>query len=452
MLDGISNALTDVFKKISGKATINEDNIKAAVSEIRVALLEADVNISVVRNFVKFVTEEAMGEAVLRSVDPRQQFIKLVHDKLVETLGSKSQDLNLKPKTTLSIIMLAGLQGSGKTTTVGKLAHLLKKREDRKILLAACDTYRPAAIDQLERVGEMVGVPVFTGDKKNAIKIAKDAVGFAKVGGFDTLIIDTAGRLHIDTQMMEEVQTIAKDVKPDEILFVADSMTGQTAATIAKEFDNYLGVTGIVLTKFDSDTRGGAAFSIKQILGKPLKFVGVSEKIDGLEVFHPERIASRILGMGDVVSLVEKAQEVYDEEEAKKLAKKIKRSEFTLQDFLEQMEQMDKVGSIESIMEMLPGGKEAMKNIDMSAFEKQKADLRKKRAIIQAMTMKERLDFRLIMGSRKRRIAKGAGVTVLAVDNLLKTFQKTRTMMKGMLKNKGKYGGMDLSPMLGGKF
>ncbi len=452
MLDGISKTFTDVFKSISGKSTITESNIKDAIAEIRVALLEADVNISVVRNFVKFVTDEALGEKVLRSVDPREQFIKLVYDRLVDTLGSKSQDLKLKPKTTLSVIMLAGLQGSGKTTTVGKLANFLKKREERKILLAACDTYRPAAIDQLERVGEMAGVEVYTGDKKNAVKIANDAVKYAKEHNFDTLIIDTAGRLHIDTDMMEEVQRIAKDVKPDEILFVADSMTGQTAATIAREFDNYLGVTGIVLTKFDSDTRGGAAFSIKQILGKPLKFVGVSEKLDGLDLFYPDRIASRILGMGDVVSLVEKAQEVYDEEEAKALAKKIRKSEFTLQDFLEQMQQMDKMGSIESVIEMLPGGKAALDKIDMKAFEKQKDDLKKKKAIIQSMTMKERLDYRLIMGSRKRRIARGAGVSVMAVENLLKTFQKTRTMMKGMLKNKGKYGGMDISGMLGGKF
>ncbi|HOF02217.1 MAG TPA: signal recognition particle protein [Spirochaetota bacterium] len=442
MLDGISKSLTDIFRNMSGKSVINENNIKSAIQEIRIALLEADVNISVVRSFVKFVTEESIGEKVIRSVNPREYFIKIVNDKLVEILGSKNQDIILKPKDTLSVIMLAGLQGSGKTTSAGKLAYYLKKKEERKILLAACDVYRPAAIDQLIRVGEMADVEVFTGDKKDPIKIAKEALKYARENKFDTLILDTAGRLHIDVDMMNEVQKLAKETKPDEVLFVADSMTGQTAADIAKEFDNYLGVSGIILTKFDSDARGGAALSIKSVLNKPIKFIGVSEKVDGLEVFYPDRIASRILGMGDIVSLVEKAEEIYDQEEAEKLEKKIRKSEFTLQDFLDQLNQMNKMGSIENILEMIPGMKGRMGdiNIDEKKIARQKA-------IIQSMTMREREDFRLIMGPRKRRIAKGAGVTILDVDNLLKNFQKSRQMMKNVIKGKGKYGNLDMGKM-----
>ncbi|HOJ63804.1 MAG TPA: signal recognition particle protein [Spirochaetota bacterium] len=440
MLDGITKSLTDAFKFISGSSVITENNIKKTLSEIKIALLDADVNISVVKNFISTVTEEALGEKVLRSVRPGEQFVKIVYDKLVDILGSKTQELNLKPKDTLSIILLAGLQGSGKTTTAGKLAHLIKKNHDRKILLSACDVYRPAAIEQLIRVGQIAGVEVFTGDRKDPVKIAKESVKFAKDNAFDTLIIDTAGRLHIDKEMMNEVQRIAKEVKPDEILFVADSMTGQTAADIASEFNSYLDITGVILTKFDSDTRGGAAFSIKQLIGKPIKFIGISEKIDGIEVFHPDRIASRILGMGDVVSLVEKAQEIIDEEEALKLEKKIRKEEFTLQDFLVQLEQMSKLGPLENILEMLPGMKQNMQyiNIDEKKIKRQKA-------IIQSMTMKERLDYRLIIGSRKRRIAKGAGVSILEVDNLLKNFLKSRQMMKNALKNKGKIGNFDLS-------
>ncbi|MBP7552670.1 MAG: signal recognition particle protein [Spirochaetes bacterium] len=442
MLDGISKSLTDIFRNISGKSVINENNIKSAIQEIRIALLEADVNISVVRSFVKFVTEESIGEKVVRSVNPREYFIKIVNDKLVEILGSKNQDIILKPKDTLSVIMLAGLQGSGKTTTAGKLANYLKKKDDRKVLLSACDVYRPAAIDQLIRVGEMAGVEVFTGDRKDPIKIAKEALKYARENKFDTLILDTAGRLHIDVDMMNEVQKLARETKPDEILFVADSMTGQTAADIAKEFDNYLGVSGIILTKFDSDTRGGAALSIKNILNKPIKFIGVSEKLDGLEVFYPDRIASRILGMGDIVSLVEKAEEIYDQEEAERLEKKIRKSEFTLQDFLDQLNQMNKMGSIENILEMIPGMKGQMGNINID--EKKIA---RQKAIIQSMTMREREDFRLVMGPRKKRIAKGSGVTILDVDNLLKNFQKSRQMMKNVIKGKGKYGNLDMGKM-----
>ena len=440
MLDGITKSLTEAFKFVTGNAFITENNIKKTLSDIRIALLDADVNISVVKNFISNITEEALGEKVLRSVKPSEQFVKIVYDKLVDILGSKTQELILKPKDVLTVILLAGLQGSGKTTTCGKLANLIKKDHNRRVLLSACDVYRPAAIEQLVRVGEIAGVEVFTGDRKDPVKIAKESVKFATSNNFDTLIIDTAGRLHIDKEMMNEVSKIAKEVKPDEILFVADSMTGQTAAEIASEFNSYLNITGVILTKFDSDTRGGAALSIKHVIGKPIKFIGVSEKIDGLEVFHPDRIASRILGMGDIVSLVEKAQEVINEEEALKLEKKIKKEEYTLQDFLDQLEQMSKLGPLENILELIPGMKQNMQyiNIDEKKIKRQKA-------IIQSMTKKERLDYRLIIGSRKRRIAKGAGVSILEVDNLLKNFQKSRQMMKNALKDKKKFGDFDLS-------
>jgi len=443
MLDGITRAFTDVFKTISGKSTINENNIQKALADVRVALLEADVNIKVVRKFINDVTESALGEKVLRSVNPGEQFIKTFHDKLVEILGDKSQAFKLKPKDTLSTIFLAGLQGSGKTTTAGKLAKFIKDQEQRNILLVACDVYRPAAIDQLQKIGQLAGVEVFVGDRKNPVKIAKESIKYARKNNFDVVIIDSAGRLHIDKDMMDEAQKIAKEVKPDEILFVSDSMTGQNAVEVAKEFDNILEITGVILTKFDSDTRGGAALSIKTVIGKPIKFIGVSEKIDGIEVFYPDRIATRILGMGDIVSLVEKAEQVYEEEEVKKLEKKIRKSEFTLQDFLEQLEQIGKMGPLEGLLEMIPGMKSQMQNVNID--EKK---IKRQKAIIQSMTLKERFDFRLIIGSRKRRIAKGSGVSVLEVDKLLKNFKKSRQMMKNMVKNKGNIPGLDIGNMM----
>ncbi len=439
MLDGITKSLTDIIKSISGTSKISENNINNSLSQIRIALLEADVNINIVRKFINEVTQDALGETVLRSVNPGEQFIKIVYDKLVEILGDKSQELKLKPKDTLSVILLAGLQGSGKTTTAGKIAHLLKNNEQRKILLAACDIYRPAAIEQLQKVGERAGAEVFTIGKKDPIKIAKESLKYAKNNGFNTLIIDTAGRLHIDKAMMSEVQKISREVKPDELLFVSDSMTGQSAVDVAKEFNNMLEITGVILTKFDSDTRGGAAFSIKSIIGKPIKFIGVSEKMDGIEIFHPDRIANRILGMGDIVSLVEKAEQVYEQEEAEKLEEKIRKAEFTLQDFLEQLEQMNKMGSLESLMEMIPGMKSQMQNVNID--EKK---IKRQKAIIQSMTMRERVDSRLIIGSRKRRIARGSGVSILDVDKLLKEFKKSRVLMKNMVKNKGKIPGLDM--------
>jgi signal recognition particle subunit SRP54 len=439
MLDGITRAISDAFKTISGNNVISENNIRATLAKVRIALLEADVNVDVVKTFINEVTDLALGEKVLRSVNPEQQFIKIVNDKLIDVLGSTKKDLLLKPKTELSVILLAGLQGSGKTTTAAKLALHLKTEQSRKVLLSACDVYRPAAVEQLQKVGERAGVEVFTGDKKDPVKISKDSVKYARNNGFDTVIIDTAGRLHIDKVMMEEVRKISKEIKPDEILFVADSMTGQSAANVADEFNKVLEITGVILTKFDSDTRGGAALSVKNVIGKPIKFIGISEKVDGLEIFYPDRIAGRILGMGDVVSLVEKAGKVYEEEEAKKLEEKIRKEEFNLQDFLEQIDQVNKMGSIENLLEMIPGMKNQMQNVNVD-YKK----IKKQKAIIQSMTMKERLDYRLILGSRKNRIARGSGVSILEVDKLLKDFKNARQMMKNMVKKRFNIPGLDI--------
>lgn len=439
MLDGITRALSDSFKAISGNAKITETNISSAITEIRNALLDADVNADVVKDFINDITAKAIGEQVVRSVNPKEQFVKIVYDEMTSILGSKASGLKLKPKGSLTVIMLAGLQGAGKTTTAGKLARHLKEKEGRNVLLSACDVYRPAAIEQLQRVAEQAGVDVFIGDKKDAIKIAKESFKKAKTGNYDVLIIDTAGRLHIDKEMMSEVKKISKDLRPDEILFVSDSMAGQHAVEIASEFNNTLELSGVILTKFDSDTRGGAAFSIKKMIGKPIKFIGISEKLDGLEVFHPERIASRILGMGDIVSLVEKAEEIYTEEEAAKLEKKMREADFTLQDFLDQMNQMSKLGSMEKILEMIPGMQGQMANINID-----EGKIARQKAIIQSMTPKERYDSRLIIGSRKRRIARGAGVSILEVDKLLKNFQKSRQTMKKMMKNKSMLSQMNL--------
>ena len=443
MLDGITRALTDIFKTLSGNKRISENNINKILAEIRIALLEADVNIEVVRSFINEVAELALGEEVLRSVNPGEQFIKIFHDKLVEILGDRSQELKLKTQDALSVVFLAGLQGSGKTTTAGKIAYMLRKEQNRKILLVACDVYRPAAIEQLQKVGEHAGVDVYVGDRKDPVRIARDSVKYAKKNGFDTLIIDTAGRLHIDKEMMLEVQKISQAVRPDEILFISDSMTGQNSVEVAREFNNALEITGVIRTKFDSDTRGGVALSIKSVVGKPIKFIGISEKMDGIEAFHPDRIANRILGMGDIVSLVEKAEKVYEKKEAEKLEAKIKKAEFTLQDFLEQLEQINKMGSLEGLLEMIPGMKNQMQNISID--EKK---IKTQKAVIQSMTMREREDFRLIIGSRKRRIAKGSGVSVLEVDKLVKNFKKSRQAMKNMFKNKNRFSEFDMGNML----
>ena len=410
---------------------ITEENIGEALREIRMALLEADVNLRVVRRFVNSTIEEAKGEKVLRSVDPGQQFVKIIYDKIVALLGDEKQDLKLKGPDTQSVILLLGLQGAGKTTAAAKLAARLQK-EGRKPMLAACDLVRPAAIEQLSVLGEKVGVPVYKEDTKDAVKVATNALTAAKKSGCDVLIVDTAGRLQIDEAMMDEIAAVKKALKPDEVILVADAMTGQNAVDIAKAFDEKLDLTGVILTKFDSDARGGAALSLKSITGKPILFIGTGEKTTDFEPFHPERIASRILGMGDIVSLVEKAQETINEEEALKLQKKMMSESFTLEDMLEQFQRVKKMGSMESILEMMPGlaGQMGNQDIDTSAMKTQEA-------IILSMTKKERQNHMIIGPSRRKRIAKGSGTSVAEVNRLIKQFEKTRLAMKKLTKNKG---------------
>ena len=435
MLEKITGTFSNIIKTLSGKSTITEKNIEDTVEEIKMALLEADVNLRVVRRFVNSTIEEAKGEKVLKSVNPGQQFVKIIHDKMVSMLGDSKQDFHLKGPDTQSVILMLGLQGSGKTTASHKLAARLKK-EGRKPLLAACDLVRPAAVEQLSQLGEKIGVPVYKENSKDAVKNAKEAIDFARKNGNDVIIIDTAGRLQIDEAMMEELVKIKKTVNPVEVLLVADAMTGQNAVDIAKSFDEQLGLTGVILTKFDSDARGGAALSLKTITGKPILFIGTGEKTEDFEIFHPDRIASRILGMGDVVSLVEKAQETVDEEEALKLQKKMARNEFTLQDYLEQFQQVKKMGSMQSLMNMLPG----MSGMDASQMDM--SSMKKSEAIIQSMTYKERMNHLIIGPSRRKRIAKGSGTSVADVNKLLKQFEKTKLMMKKVSRNKGMQGRM----------
>lgn len=430
MLEKITNTFSGIIKKISGKSTITEKNIEDAVEEIKMALLEADVNLRVVRRFVNSTIEEAKGEKVLRSVNPGQQFTKIIYDKMVSMLGDTKTDLHLKGPDTQSVILMLGLQGAGKTTAAHKLAAKLLK-DGRKPILAACDLVRPAAVEQLSQLGQKIGVPVFKENSKDAVKNAKESIEFAKKNGYDTIIIDTAGRLQIDEDMMAELVKIKKATNPDEILLVADAMTGQNAVDIAKSFDEQLGLTGVILTKFDSDARGGAALSLKTITGKPILFIGTGEKTEDFEVFHPDRIASRILGMGDVVSLVEKTQETVDAEAALKMQKKLQRNEFTLQDMLEQFQQVKKMGNMQSIMDMIPG----MSGVDASQMDF--SSMKKNEAIIQSMTFKERLNHLIIGPSRRKRIAKGSGTSVADVNKLLKQFEKTKLMMKKVSRNKG---------------
>lgn len=430
MLEKITGTFSGILRKISGKSTITEKNIEEAVDEIKMALLEADVNLRVVRRFVNSTIEEAKGEKVLKSVNPGQQFTKILYDKMVSMLGDSKQDLHLKGPDTQSVILMLGLQGAGKTTAAHKLAARLAK-EGRKPLLAACDLVRPAAVEQLSVLGQKIGVPVYKENSKDAVKNAKEAIDFAKKNGFDTIIIDTAGRLQIDEEMMSELVKIKKVTEPVEVLLVADSMTGQNAVDIAKSFDEQLGLTGVILTKFDSDARGGAALSLKTITGKPILFIGTGEKTEDFEVFHPDRIASRILGMGDVVSLVEKAQETVDAEQALKLQKKMARNEFTLQDMLEQFQSVKKMGNMQSIIDMIPG----MSGVDASAMDM--GGMKKNEAIIQSMTYKERMNHLIIGPSRRKRIAKGSGTSVADVNKLLKQFEKTKLMMKKVSRNRG---------------
>jgi len=442
MLDSISRSFSDIIRHLSGKASITEKNIQEAVEQIKVALLEADVNLRVVRRFVNRTIEEATGEKVLRSVDPGQQFVKIVYDRMVQLLGTDKPETALKGPDTLSVVLMMGLQGSGKTTTAAKLAAFYK-RQGRKPLLAAADLVRPAAIQQLSLLGGQAGVEVYAEETRDPLQVVRGARSYAKKKLFDTLIIDTAGRLHIDEDLMKELSAVRRVAEPDEVLFVADAMTGQHAVDIAMSFDEKIGISGVILTKFDSDTRGGAAISLKEITGKPIRFIGTGEKLSDLELFHPERIASRILGMGDIVSLVEKAQETINEEEARALQDKIEQSTFTLEDYLDQFRRLKKMGSIQSVLKMIPGAQD----IDEDRIDEQ--EMRREEAIICSMTSAERKNERIIGPSRRKRIAMGSGTSVYDVNRLLKKFDKMKLTMRKMTKNK-KYQAKMLS-QLGGQ-
>ena len=431
MLEKISDQFSNIFRTLSGVRVITEKNIADAVEEIKIALLEADVNLRIVRRFINSTIEEAKGESVLKSVNPGQQFTKIVYDKLTALLGDKRAELDLKGPDTVSVILMAGLQGSGKTTTAAKLAYRLRLK-GRRVLLAAADLARPAAIEQLRVMGERAGVEVYAEDgEKDAVKVAKNAFAVAKKRQFDTLIVDTAGRIHLDEALMNELAAVKKSLAPTETLFVADAMTGQQAVEIAKEFEEKIGLTGVVLTKFDSDARGGAAISLKTVTGKPLKFIGTGEKIENLEEFFPDRMASRILGMGDIVSLVEKAQEAVDQKEAEELEAKMAKAAFTLEDYLEQFQRIKKMGSVKNLLQMLPGaaGKIDEDKVDLT-------EMKREEAMILSMTVQERRNHRIIGPSRKKRIALGSGTTVYDVNRLLNKFDKMRLMMKKVAKNK----------------
>ena len=429
--EGLGEKLQSTFKKLRGKGKITEKDIKEAMREVKLALLEADVNFKVVKTFVKNVSEKCVGSEVLESLTPAQQVIKIVNDELTDLMGGSESKLEFA-SVGPTVIMLVGLQGAGKTTMCGKLALQLRKNHNKKPLLVACDIYRPAAIKQLEVVGKQIDVPVFQmGDKVSAVEIATESIKHARENGNNVVIIDTAGRLHIDEALMTELEDVKKAINPSEILLVVDSMTGQDAVNVAENFNNSLDLTGVILTKLDGDTRGGAALSIRHMTSKPIKFIGVGEKMSDFEVFHPDRMASRILGMGDVLSLIEKAQEAIDEKEAKELGQKMMENDFTYDDYLTAMEQMKKLGSLSKIMEMIPGVPKEMKDIDFDASEKQ---LGRVKAIIYSMTPKERKNPKLLAGSssRKKRIAKGSGTSLQEVNKLIKGHEMMRKQMKQM--------------------
>ncbi|GAA0085410.1 signal recognition particle protein [Clostridium sp. CTA-7] len=428
--EGLSDKLQEAFKKLKGKGKLTEKDIKEVMREVKLALLEADVNFKVVKKFISSVSEKCVGNEVLESLTPAQQVIKIVNDELTDLMGGSESKLNFN-SVGPTVIMMVGLQGAGKTTMTGKLALQLRK-QNKKPLLVACDIYRPAAIKQLEVVGKQIDIPVFQmGDKVNPVDIAKAGIAHGRENGNNVIIIDTAGRLHIDENLMDELKSIKEEVKPQEILLVVDSMTGQDAVNVAESFNNTLDVSGVILTKLDGDTRGGAALSIRHITEKPIKFIGVGEKMSDFEVFYPDRMASRILGMGDVLSLIEKAQEAFDDKEAKELSAKMLENDFTYEDYLTAMEQMKKLGSLSKIMEMVPGIPKEMKDIDFDAGEKQ---LGRVKAIIFSMTPKERRNPKLIAGSssRKKRIAKGSGTSLQEVNKLIKGFDMMRKQMKQM--------------------
>jgi len=424
MFENLSDRLDRSFKILKGEGRITEINIAETLKDVRKALLDADVNYKVAKQFTDTVKEKALGQNVLKAVKPGQLMVKIVHDELALLMGGETVDISIKGNP--AIILMSGLQGSGKTTFTGKLAKMLKSKRGKHPLLVACDVYRPAAIDQLKVLGEQIEVPVYTEEgNKNPVQIAKNAVKFAKDNARDLVIIDTAGRLAVDEEMMNEIEAIKKAINPDEILFVVDSMTGQDAVNTAKEFNERLNFDGVVLTKLDGDTRGGAALSIRSVVDKPIKFVGTGEKMDAIDPFHPTRMADRILGMGDIVSLVEKAQEQYDEEEARRLQKRIAKNQFDFNDFISQIHQIKKMGNLKDLASMIPGMGKALKNIDIDddAFKSIEA-------IIYSMTPGERTNPSILNGSRRARIAKGSGTSAADVNKLLKQFDETCRMMK----------------------
>lgn len=428
MFESLGDRLQNVVSKIKGYGKITEDNISEITREIRLALLEADVNYQVVKEFISTVKEKALGEEVAKSLKPGEQFVKIVKDELVELLGGEKKDLNINGNP--ATLMLVGLQGSGKTTTISKLANYLRKKYKKKPLLVACDIYRPAAIDQLKQLGKELNIPVYDEGTNNPVNTVKNAINYAKENNLDYVLVDTAGRLHIDTELMEELQNINNNVPMDEILLVVDSMTGQDVINVINGFNEALPLTGAILTKLDGDTRGGAALSIRHLTNIPIKFIGVSEKMDGLEEFYPERMATRILGMGDIMTMLEKAESVIDEESAMKAAKKMEKGTFDLEDFLEQLHQIKKLGPLENIIKMLPGAKKmGLNNVSINP-----KDLAHIEAIIQSMTPKERKNPEILKASRKIRIAKGSGRSVEEVNRLLKQFGEMKKMMK-MMKN-----------------
>ena len=433
MFQSLTEKLTNAFKRFRSKGKLTEADVREGMREIKLALLEADVNFKVVKDFIKSVTERAVGEQVLESLLPAQQIVKIVNEELIHLMGDESAKLEIDPKPP-TVVMMVGLQGAGKTTHAGKIAGMYKKK-GKNPLLVACDVYRPAAIEQLNVVGDSLGIPVLSmGNKISPVEIAKAGVEFARKNGNDMVFIDTAGRLHIDDELMKELEKIKQATSPIEILLVIDAMLGQDAVNVADSFNQHLDVTGVVLTKMDGDTRGGAALSVRYVTGKPIKFIGTGEKLDAIDLFHPERMASRILGMGDVLSLIEKAEAAYDEKNAKELERKIREATFTLDDFLVQLKQLKKMGNLEQIMSMLPGmNAGALKGAEIDEKQMERTE-----AIVLSMTKKEREKPEIINGSRRRRIALGSGTTVEDVNRLLKQFEQMKKMMKQLSGGGGK--------------
>jgi signal recognition particle subunit SRP54 len=429
MFENLSDKFDRAFKVLKGQGQISEINVAETLKEVRRALLDADVNFKTAKDFTTRIKEKALGQDVLNSISPSQLLIKLTHEELTDLMGGQTEGINVSG--TPGIVLMSGLQGSGKTTFSGKLANMLTQKQGKKVLLAACDVYRPAAIDQLQVVGEQIGVEVYSDrENKNPVEIAQAAVTHGRSNGFDVVIIDTAGRLAVDEKMMAEIEQVKNAIRPTETLFVVDSMTGQDAVNTAKIFDQRINFDGVVLTKLDGDTRGGAALSIKSIVNKPIKFIGTGEKMEAIDIFHPDRMSDRILGMGDVVSLVERAQEQFDEEAAKKLQRKIQKNQFNFHDFYDQLQQIKKMGNVKDLMGMIPGMGKAMKDVEIEddAFKGIEA-------IIQSMTPAEKDKPEILNGSRRKRIAKGSGTTIQDVNKLIKQFEDTRKMMK-MMSNK----------------